>query len=59
MTMRMAELILNDTVQCYRHDEIARIKSQLDAEHVRIAARDGKSPERLDPKTLISISGSF
>ena len=33
MTMRMTELILNDTVQCYRHGEIKRIKSQLDAEH--------------------------
>ena len=34
MTMRMTELILNDTVhQCHRHDKIARIKSQLDAEH--------------------------
>ena len=33
MTMRMTELILNDTVQCHRHDQIERIKSQLDAEH--------------------------
>ncbi len=33
MTMRMTELILNDTVQCHRHDKIARIKSHLDAEH--------------------------
>jgi hypothetical protein len=33
MTMRMAELILNDTVQSDRKDKIARIKTQLDAEH--------------------------
>jgi hypothetical protein len=33
MTMRMTELILNDTVQSSRHYKIERIKSQLDAEH--------------------------
>ncbi len=33
MTMRMTELISNDTVQCHRHDQIERIRSQLDAEH--------------------------
>ncbi len=33
MTMRMAELILNDTVQSDRKDKIAQIKAQLDAEH--------------------------
>ena len=33
MTMRMAELILNDTMQTDRKDRIAQIKAQLDAEH--------------------------
>ena len=33
MTMRMAELILNDTVHSDRKHKIAQIKAQLDAEH--------------------------
>jgi hypothetical protein len=32
MTMRMAELILNDRVQSNRKDKMARIKAQLDAD---------------------------
>ena len=33
MTMRMTELILNDTVRSSRHYKIEQTKSQLDAEH--------------------------
>ncbi len=32
LTMRMAELILNDRVQSNRKDKIAQIKAQLDAD---------------------------
>jgi hypothetical protein len=58
-TMKMAEFILNDTVQSDRKARIAQIKSQLDAEHGDTVARDEKGPSRSDPKTLIPICGSF
>ncbi len=63
-TMRMAELILNDTVHSDRKHKIAQIKAQLDAEHcpdmsTLCVARACKGPVRPYPKTLIPIGGSF
>jgi hypothetical protein len=64
-TMKITELILNDTVKSNRKERIERIKVQIDAEHVpnmaalldELEKRKGKA--RPDSKTLIPTSGSF